>query len=604
MTPLREAVALPALFLTVALLGGLRIGGTVVLLPPSLTALVLAVLLFGTLARGRVLVPHALLHGGRTGLENVSGAIVLAALFAASAQAVNLLLPERGLLHAAFAIFLFVQLLTMNAAGAGRPGVLRSVLVLFGSLFVLRFIVVEALYAADGGLLQRLLRTLMSGISLGGIAYDPNAPVTGYIAFFALALYVIGLLLLPTAPSTALVRRPPPPPSAIVPTTVVLLLLAGAGGCGQAGGTDRTAGAGAPPPAREQPPAGADGRVSAAQRTEALKKAQVWRQPATPVPRAALGVNPAGPGAFKDSAVVECRMVVKGMGGTTPKFDCERPDGDVIRVKYGRGNPEIHAEVAATRLLTALGFGADRMFVVRRIACAGCPRFPYQSLRCLDETGLENLCFPKGIDFSRVTEFEHAVIERRLDGRRIESTEDQGWAWFELDTIDPAAGGAPRAHVDALKLLAVLIAHWDNKAPNQRLLCLPGGDTPEGGCTRPLAILQDVGASFGPTKLDLHNWRAQPVWADPRTCLVSMEHLPWGGGTFPEQRISEAGRQFLLNLLTQLSSAQVKDLFAGARVQASEGITGEGRQPRAWAAAFADKVRQIAEAGPCPGDMP
>ncbi len=224
---------------------------------------------------------------------------------------------------------------------------------------------------------------------------------------------------------------------------------------------------------------------------------------------------------------------------------------------------------------------------------------PFQPLRCLEETSLEKLCFPEGIDFSRVTRFEHAVIERRLEGRRIESADDEGWAFFELDRIDPAAGGSPRAHVDALKLLAVLIAHWDNKAENQRLVCLPGGDMPDGGCARPFAILQDVGASFGPTKLDLHNWRAPPVWADPRTCRVSMEQLPWGGGTFPEQQISEAGRQFLLKLLTQLSSAQVKELFDGARVQDSEGITGEGRQPGAWAAAFADKVRQIAEAGPC-----
>ena len=54
------------------------------------------------------------------------------------------------------------------------------------------------------------------------------------------------------------------------------------------------------------------------------------------------------------------------MGGTTPKFDCERPGNDVIRVKYGRGNPELHAEIAATRLLSALGFGADRMFVVKQ----------------------------------------------------------------------------------------------------------------------------------------------------------------------------------------------------------------------------------------------
>ena len=43
MTPLREALALPCLFLTVALLGGLRLGADVRLVPPPLITLVLAV---------------------------------------------------------------------------------------------------------------------------------------------------------------------------------------------------------------------------------------------------------------------------------------------------------------------------------------------------------------------------------------------------------------------------------------------------------------------------------------------------------------------------------------------------------------------------------
>jgi hypothetical protein len=216
MTALREAVVLPVIFLTVTLLGGLRVSDSVRLLPPSLTALVLAILLIGTVARSGVLVLPALMRASRSPFENVSGAVVLLTLFAASAQAVNLLLPERGLLHAAFAVFLFCQLLSMTAAGVDRTGILRSILVLLGSMFVLRYIVIESLYAPSGGTLQRVLRALMSGATLGGITYDPNAPVTGYVAFFTLVLYVIGLLLLPVAPPpTALMRVDRPPPSSL-----------------------------------------------------------------------------------------------------------------------------------------------------------------------------------------------------------------------------------------------------------------------------------------------------------------------------------------------------------------------------------------------------
>ena len=52
--------------------------------------------------------------------------------------------------------------------------------------------------------------------------------------------------------------------------------------------------------------------------------------------------------------------------------------------------------------------------------------------------------------------------------------------------------------MDALRLLAVVISHWDNKPENQRITCLPGGDQPDGGCTTPLALIQDLGATFGP----------------------------------------------------------------------------------------------------------
>jgi hypothetical protein len=595
MTPLREAVLIPSAFLTVTLLGGLRVGDQVRLLAPSLTALVLAMVLLGTLARGGVLLPHVLLHSRRTPLENVSGLVVLLTLFAASAQAINLVIPERGLLHAAFAVFLFGQLLTMNAAGTDRHGTLRGMTVLLGSAFALRYIVIEALYAPESGLLHRVLTALMSGATLGGIAYDANAAVTGYVAFFTLMTYLVGLILLPARDSgTSLVRRSPP--DTALTTTVALVLVLGVSGCRGAEEAPRPSAPAATPPASGST---ADNLVTPDQREAALRAAQVWTPPATPVSQVNLRVNVGGDGAFKESDEIECRLVVKAMGGTTPKFDCERPGNDVVRVKYGRGNPELHAEVAASRLLSALGFGADRMYVVKRVRCAGCPALPFQALRCLEETRLERPCFPTGIDYSHVTDFDHAVVERRMEGRRLQATADQGWAWFEIDRIDQAAGGSPREHVDALKLMAIVIAHWDNKAENQRLLCRPGSDLPDGGCARPFAILQDLGASFGPTKLDLHNWRATPVWAEPRTCRVSMKQLPFKGGTFPEQQISEAGRQFLLKLLDQLSSSQLQDLFAGARVELSEGITAESRNAAAWAAAFQDKVRQIREAGPC-----
>ena len=335
-------------------------------------------------------------------------------------------------------------------------------------------------------------------------------------------------------------------------------------------------------------------------REDALASARVWLPPAVPIAQAKLRENPPGAGGFSSDAEVACRFEVEEVGGTTPKFYCKAANGEVLKVKYGGGNAELPAEVAATRLLAALGFPADRMYVVRRVRCAGCPTYPFFALRCLQEVGLRPACLPGGIDYDRVVDFDAAVIERRLDGRKIEAKEGLGWAWYELHKIDASKGGSSRTELDALRLMAMVLAHWDNKAENQRLFCPPGAEGPGGSCLKPLAILQDVGATFGPTKADLRNWRNTRIWKDGATCTVSMKTLPWNGATFPDWKISEAGRQLLLGWLEQLSDQQLRDLFEGSRMTAFDQVAGEGRNPNAWVAAFKDKVQQIREAGPCP----
>ena len=206
MTPLREALVLPCLFLTVALLGGLRLGADVRLVPPPLITLVLAVLLVGSLIRSGVVVPERLLSYRRTGLENACGGAVLLALAAASAQVFNLLTPDTGLLHVLVGVFFLVQLLTTLTAVRDRLAMLRSLAVLLGCAFFLRFIALESLYAPGRGVLKRVMTALMEGITLGALEYAPNGAATGYVAFLALSLYLVGLVLLPAggrAPSLA-----------------------------------------------------------------------------------------------------------------------------------------------------------------------------------------------------------------------------------------------------------------------------------------------------------------------------------------------------------------------------------------------------------------
>jgi hypothetical protein len=336
----------------------------------------------------------------------------------------------------------------------------------------------------------------------------------------------------------------------------------------------------------------------------ALRRAQVWLEPATPIEQASLGTNPGGDNGFAAGEVVACRFKPGGVSGTTPKFDCELPGGETVKVKYGRGNAEVYTEVIASRLLGAIGFPADRMYVVDRVRCFGCPPDPFAGLQCVNEGTPIETCFPN-LDYAGHQDFESAVIERPLEGRRIETQKERGWDWKELTKIDAAAGGAPRAHVDALRLMAVVLNHWDNKAKNQRLLCLGEPDPPgrvldTTPCERPVAMIQDLGGTFGPDKLDLQRWSDSPIWIDAATCQVSMRALPYGGSSFPDIRISEAGRQFLGERLARLSAAQLRDLFAGARVERYPHNDPAAADADAWARALQEKIRLITDRGPCP----
>jgi hypothetical protein len=328
------------------------------------------------------------------------------------------------------------------------------------------------------------------------------------------------------------------------------------------------------------------GAAPEAQRTDALRRARVWI--ASDTASADLASNPLDPSGTLSSPIVRCRYLDGAAHGTTAKFDCALPDGEVVKVKYGHTG-EILAEIAATRILTALGFGADQMYLVERLRCYGCVRSPFYTNWVFDRVHARELLV-RSIPQDAYSDFESVSVERRFGGVPIEAGARQGWAWFELDPIDPSLEGG-RAERDALSLAAMLLAHWDNKASNQRLVCLAPAPQSPAPCPRPFALINDVGATFGPNKVDLDHWKAAPIWNDRARCAISMQQFPYSGSTFPDTTISEAGRQLIARQLTALSERQILALFSTVHFPPDA---------RAWTAAFLARVRQIADGAPCP----
>jgi hypothetical protein len=348
-------------------------------------------------------------------------------------------------------------------------------------------------------------------------------------------------------------------------------------------------------PPRAEVPAGPRDLDAASpeERAEYVRRAQVWM----PIDTASadLLAGPRGPDAFAFEQEVACDVdpsVEKS--GATPKFHCIVAPGDSVKVKYGEQNLEVYGEVAATRLLWALGFGADRQYPVR-VTCRGCPPDPWSS----------DLPAP-----GSTHTFDPAIMERDAGGEPIKVRKlPKGWEWWELQTIDERVGGAPRAHVDALRLLAAFIQHSDNKREQQSLLCLPGGveRTADGQetCTRPFLVTTDLGTTFAraglrnSNKFELHHWSEVPVWKDPRRCIAKLKRSLTG--TISDPAVSEAGRAFLAERLMQLSRAQIRDLFVAARAdRAGDQVRSPGGGWRAataddWTEAFLRRRAEIVE---------
>lgn len=195
-------VVLPMLFLTVALLGGLRVSAesyAFVFIPPPLVTLVLAVLLALLFVRGGLIEFPRWASSTNSPLTNLSNIWMLLTLFFASAQAFNSVLPERGLLHWLFSFFFLWTLWNNLFSSFDARRLLRSLVVLFGTAFVLKHLLLASLYSPEGGWLKRVAGVLLQGASLGTLDTPSFAPASGYISFFTLAMFTAGLLLIPFA---------------------------------------------------------------------------------------------------------------------------------------------------------------------------------------------------------------------------------------------------------------------------------------------------------------------------------------------------------------------------------------------------------------------
>jgi hypothetical protein len=292
----------------------------------------------------------------------------------------------------------------------------------------------------------------------------------------------------------------------------------------------------------------------------------------------------AEPDQYKNNSVVSLKPKLKADGSMTD-----------VKIKYQRrkgSNKEIYAELATTRLMSSLGFAADKNFFVKEVYCQNCSEDPWSDTKALEGIRL----------------FSSNITEAKYKGTKIENAADYGWIPSELKnnlSADADTAKTQSAHRDALLLLSAVIQHSDNKASNHRLLCTAKPDA-SGACpadAKVVAMIQDVGATLGDgkkemgyisdsAKMNLRGWAGTRVWKDAANCIANQHatRTQNDDGLFPT--ISEAGRQHLAKLLTAFASgpngrARLEKIFAEAQVQELK------TNASAWADALNKKIEAI-----------
>lgn len=192
---------LPALFLSVSLLGGLRfaLDGSLVFVVPPLACLIFGALTLVLFVRAGMIDIGAWFSESAPTLGNISHAGIMLVFYMALVQVYNSLLPEEGL---PFWIVGFCFFWTLwNAAFAEYDS--RRLVQSLGGLFLLAFIVkymflLNLTPESSGSWSEYLSAGKIAKEAAGYLLSLPGyGSATGYAQFFVLVLFGFGLFLLP-----------------------------------------------------------------------------------------------------------------------------------------------------------------------------------------------------------------------------------------------------------------------------------------------------------------------------------------------------------------------------------------------------------------------
>jgi len=194
-------ILLPFLFLLVALLGGIRFSGrdgSILFLGPALVCLFFASALLTLFMRSGLIDLQGWISERFTLTANLSNGITLAAMFFASAQLFNSLLPEQGLPFWIVGFCVFWTLWNNLFAELNSFKLLRSLTAMFVLAFAVKYLLLANLARpGNEGWLSSLINNPGQAAATWLLDLPQFDAATGYVQFFTLTLFVVALYFVP-----------------------------------------------------------------------------------------------------------------------------------------------------------------------------------------------------------------------------------------------------------------------------------------------------------------------------------------------------------------------------------------------------------------------
>lgn len=239
-------------------------------------------------------------------------------------------------------------------------------------------------------------------------------------------------------------------------------------------------------------------------------------------------------------------FVEEDTDGTQPKVVVRDANGREWSVKFGE---EVHAGIAASRIVWALGYVADEMYFVKSGTIDGA-------------TGLKQAAKAIGANGA----FTNASF--RLRDARAERATDR-WTF----ATNPFAGSK---ELSGLAILMTMLGNWDIQGDrNNRILDVDG---------KRLYIVSDLGATFGRmgailsprTKWNLEDFRKEEFIEKVEDGMVDLDYEGYGG----INKVPVAHAAWFASVAAQLTDEQLADAFraAGATPEEAAGFSARMRE--------------------------